>query len=239
MTCAAVALTVALTGCSGGTEAGPAPSASAADPAVLSALRHAAKATDRAGSARFEGSSKTGDSTGVRSGALDWSHSPTTGRLTVTGSGAGQTRCLRKAVYQRVTDTVAASLGGKHWLKYSYAAVGDGTQLLSAAEPAGPVRELIASGDVRRMGSQRVRGVRTTHYLGTTDTERIELWIDSHGLVVKSVREDDGSAGSTTATAYYSHYGTPVTVKAPAAADTLDYTALLGARSASPTASPR
>jgi hypothetical protein len=234
--CAAVALvTTALAGCGGGgTDAGPAPSASSADPSALSALRKAAKATEKAGSARFDGTSTTGGSTSIRQGALDWARNPTTGRLVVTGSGAGQTRCLKKAVYQQVTDTVAASLGGKHWLKYSYAAVANGTQLLSAAEPAGPVKELVSSGDVRTADSGTVRGVRTTHYLGTTDTERIDVWIDKHGLVIKSIRQDDGSAGSTTTTAYYSHYGTNVAVKAPPAADTVDYTALLNAQSASP-----
>lgn len=235
-TCVAVALvTTALAGCSAGTDAGPAPGASS-DSGALNALRKAAKATEKAGSARFDGSSITGASTSTREGVLDWAHTPTTGRLVVTGSGtgAGQTLCLKKAVYQRVSDTVAASLGGKHWLKYGAAALGSAAQTLIAVEPAKPVKELLASGDVRKVRSQTVRGVRTTHYLGTTDTERIELWIDKHARVVKAIRQDDGSAGSTTTTAYYSGYGATVVVKAPPASDTVDYTALLGAQSVSP-----
>jgi hypothetical protein len=236
-TCAAVALvTTVLAGCSGGT-ASPGASATSTDPQVLSALRKAATATEKAGSAQVDGTSKTGTSSSARHGVLDWSRTPTSGRLTVTGTGAGETRSLRKAAYVRVSDSVAASMGGRHWLKYGAAAAGTLAGQLGASDPAEPVKELIASGDVRKVGTEQVRGVKTTHYLGTTASQRIELWIDKRGLVIKSLQKDDGSAGSTTTTAYYAHYGTRVVVKAPPAADTVDYTALLKAQSASPSAS--
>jgi hypothetical protein len=228
---AVLAVLACLAGCGGG-GTGVAPSAVASsDPRTLSALRGAARATAQAGSARFTGTARTGTTTSTRKGALDWSRSTVTGRLVVTGSGAGQTRCLRAAVYQRVTDAVAASLGGKHWLKYDRSTLGSAVGQFTAVQPAGPVRELVASGDVREVGTQRVRGVRTTHYLGTTSAERIDLWIDKHGLVIKAVRADDGSAGTTTTTSYYSGYGTKVRVRAPAPSDTVDYTALLKSQS--------
>jgi hypothetical protein len=236
--CVVVALSVAvLAGCSGGTGASPTASPSS-DPQTLSALRKAVTATEKAGSARFEGTATTGTTTSTRKGALDWSHDPATGTLVVTGSGAAQTRCLRKAVYLRVNDAVAASLGGKHWLKYDRSALASAIQQLTATEPAKPVRELVASGDVREVGPQTVHGVRTTHYLGTTSAERIDLWIDKDGLLVKAVREDDRSAGTTTTTSYYTGYGAKVTVKAPPSSDTVDYTALLNAQSPSPSGTP-
>jgi hypothetical protein len=137
-----------------------------------------------------------------------------------------------------VNDTVAASLGGKHWLKYDRSALASAIQQLTATEPAQPVRELVASGDVREVGPQTVHGVRTTHYLGTTSAERIDLWIDKHGLLVKAVRQDDGSAGTTTTTSSYTDYGAKVAVKAPPSSDTVDYTALLKAQSPGPSGTP-
>ncbi|WP_405724174.1 hypothetical protein OG607_17930 [Streptomyces sp. NBC_01537] len=238
--CVVVALSVSvLAGCSSGGGTGASPAAgSSSDTQALSALRKAVKATEKAGSARLEGTATTGTTTSTGKGALDWSQDAVTGTLVVSGSGAAQTRCLRTAVYLRVNDAVAASLGGKHWLKYDRSALASAIQQLTANEPAKPLRELVASGDVREVGPQTVHGVRTTHYLGTTDTERIELWIDKDGLVIKAVRQDDGSAGTTTTTWYYTGYGAKVAVKAPPSADTVDYTALLNRQSVSPSGTP-
>lgn len=125
------------------------------------------------------------------------------------------------------------------------------------ANPTRSVQMIIGSGDVKAVGSESVRGVRATHYQGTVDvsklvgsqsgldpataervraqlkeegvtTDRIDVWVDGHGLLVKKSERATMSSGSITSTAYYSDYGVPVSVTAPPAAQTMDITQMMG-----------
>ncbi|MFB7780630.1 hypothetical protein [Streptomyces bauhiniae] len=98
--------------------------------------------------------------------------------------------------------------------------------------PNQSVKMLLASGDVRRAGTERLQGVETTHYyrgrvrvadLAARDsglsarelaglkrqldqagvrTETVDLWIDRRNLLVKKVERADTAQGSLVSTAY-------------------------------------
>lgn len=122
--------------------------------------------------------------------------------------------------------------------------------------PTRSVQMLIGSGDVKAVGSETVRGVATTHYSGLVDvaklvgsqsgldaatakavkaqlqsqgvtSDRVDVWVDGHGLLVKKVEKAAMSTGSFTSTAYYTDYGVNVTVAAPPAAETMDISQLM------------
>jgi hypothetical protein len=94
------------------------------------------------------------------------------------------------------------------------------------------VKLLLAGGDVRQVGTETVRGERTTRYRGTAraadgTTQTVDLWIDGDGLLVKKTEKGEGEAGAVTQTAYYDDYGVRVSVQPPPAADTRDFRELI------------
>jgi hypothetical protein len=122
--------------------------------------------------------------------------------------------------------------------------------------PNQSVKLLLASGDVKKVGAESVRGQQTTHYSGTVNvadlasknsnltasqldslkkqltaagvsTEQVDIWINAQDLLVKKVEKGQMSSGQYTQTAYYSDYGVKVNATVPPASDTEDFTALL------------
>ncbi|MFF8591446.1 hypothetical protein ACF061_08325 [Streptomyces sp. NPDC015220] len=119
------------------------------------------------------------------------------------------------------------------------------------------VRMLLASGDVKRAGEEQVSGQHTTHYTGTVriadfadkanhdlsaaqlsslkkqlsqqgiTTETVDIWINDQNLLVKKVEKADTANGPMTNTTYFRDYGAKVSVTAPPANDTQDFTKLL------------
>ena len=71
----------------------------------------------------------------------------------------------------------AKESGGKHWIRYGYEdlaglAGGSGAYLQNQMQNSTPnqsVKLLLASGDVKKAGEEKVRGVATTHYSGTVN----------------------------------------------------------------------
>lgn len=124
--------------------------------------------------------------------------------------------------------------------------------------PARSLDLLLAGGKVKKVGSEQVKGTRTDHYSGTLQvselarmqsknlskkqldqisqelkkqgltTEKVDLWIDSRHLLVKKQERANGKNGKLNSSVFYSDYGTDVTVKAPAASDTLGFDDALG-----------
>ncbi|MFF4900189.1 hypothetical protein [Streptomyces sp. NPDC001068] len=239
--------------------------------AVLAALRSAERSTQRARSVRVRSTTALGSlmSTSAE-GALGWSDG-LTGTLTITYTGGStadlmrrldstslETRYLHDAYYARVGPAFARRLGGRHWIRYPYdylATLGGGTgammtDLMRNTTPGRPVRLLLASGDVRRTGQERVLGVRTAHYSGTVGvsdldgerelreqltqagagTETVDIWVDDHDLLVKKVEKAVTANGAMTQTTYYSGYGVRVTAERPPAGDNRDFGTLLKQR---------
>ncbi|EPH39877.1 hypothetical protein ABT390_17400 [Streptomyces aurantiacus] len=243
----------------------------------ISALRAIQSTTDKADSAKVESETTMGSVMSMKAeGALGWADG-LTGNMTITYTGgqmaetmrrAGSTsmeaRYLPEAYYAKMGEQFAAQAGGKHWVKYAYDDLekiggGSGAYMKDAMQNSTPqqsVKMLLASGDVKRVGEEKVRGVNTTHYSGTVDvaelaergsglsesqladmksqleqagitTETIDIWVDDEDLLVKKTERGQMKTGTLSATAYYSDYGTEVSAEEPPAGDTADFKDLM------------
>ncbi|MFF4214561.1 hypothetical protein ACFYZE_35565 [Streptomyces sp. NPDC001796] len=175
-----------------------------------------------------------------------------------------QVKIRSDAMYMKVPAQKVASTGGKHWLKEPLAllaAQGDAgkaeTDQMKRSNPAMDVRMLMASGDLRKVGRETVRGVTTTHYTGTLDTakliaskegltpddvkflkkqlaaqgvaeDHIDLWVNSENLPVEMQEQTQTSTAKITSTTYLSHYGVAVDLSVPAASDTFTLHSVVG-----------
>lgn len=94
------------------------------------------------------------------------------------GSGTMEARYFKDGYAADMGEAMAQQTGGKRWISYSYddlekmagasgAALKD--QMQNSTPPEQGVKSLLASGDVKKVGKEDVRGVSTTHYAGTVD----------------------------------------------------------------------
>jgi hypothetical protein len=188
-----------------------------------------------------------------------------------TGSTSMQARYLSDAYYAKMGEAFAGQTGGKHWIKYAYddlakIAGGSGAFLKDQMQNSSPnqsVKLLLASGDVKKVGDETVRGEKTTHYAGTVNvsdlaaksshltasqladlkkqftqagitTEDVDIWVNGKDLLVKAVSKGELSSGTMSSTTYYSDYGVKVAAVAPPAGDTTDFKDLLKTQGLTP-----
>ncbi|MGC4949319.1 hypothetical protein ACLQ2N_24395 [Streptomyces sp. DT224] len=244
----------------------------------IAALVAVQKKTGQAHSARIDGTTTMGSAMSAKQqGAIDWSDG-ITGTLKITSTGGAmadsmkqlgsdgsmEARYLKDGYVVDMGDAMARQTGGKRWISYSY---DDMAKLSGAAgaamkdqmqnsTPEQGVKSLLASGDVKKVGQEDVRGVRATHYSGTVDvaeltaknssldadeiaqlkeqlatsgitTEKIDIWVDENDLLVKKTERGEMQTGELNSTVYYSDYGVKVSVEAPPAAQTVDFTELM------------
>ncbi|WP_329301204.1 hypothetical protein OG410_24810 [Streptomyces sp. NBC_00659] len=250
----------------------------------IAALRSAEKSTDGADSARVESTTTMGTLMSMKSGGvMAWSDG-ITGDLTITytggtmaetmrrmGTDSMEARYLSDAYYANMGDAFAAQAGGKHWIRYGYddlAKFGGGSGALlkdqmQNSSPNQSVKLLLASGDVKKVGEETVRGKRAMHYAGTVDvsdlaartshltagqlsdmkkqftqagitTEDVDIWVDTEDLLVKAVTKAATASGTMSSTAYYSDYGVKVSAVAPPAGDTEDFKDILAKQGMTP-----
>ncbi|MET8946330.1 hypothetical protein ABZX30_22790 [Streptomyces sp. NPDC004542] len=243
----------------------------------IAALRSAEKSTDKADSAKVRSSTTMGDTMSMTAdGALSWGDGMR-GNLTIeytggqmadamrkAGSTSMEARYLPDAYYAKMSEKFAQQFGGKHWIKYAYddlakIAGGSGAYLKDQMQNTTPnqsVKLLLASGDVKKVGEEKVAGVQTTHYSGTVNvadlagkssnlsagqladlkkqlsqagvtTDTVDIWIDDQNLLVKKVEKADMATGRMTSTAYYTDYGVKVSAEEPPAGDTKDFKDLM------------
>jgi hypothetical protein len=243
----------------------------------IAALRSVEKSTEKADSAKVESTTTMGTMMSMEAdGALGWADG-LTGTLTITytggtmadqmrqlGTTSMEARYLPDAYYAKMGDKFAEQSGGKHWIKYAYddladLAGGSGAYLKDQMQNTTPnqsVKLLLASGDVKKVGEEKVRGENTTHYSGTVDvadlagkssslsedqladlkrqlqqagvtTETVDIWVNDEDLLVKKVEEGELATGSMSSTAYYSDYGVDVSTEEPSASDTADFKDLM------------
>ncbi|MFF4798067.1 hypothetical protein ACFY1U_06600 [Streptomyces sp. NPDC001351] len=280
LTIAAVTALSGVAACSSSDSSGKGEGASgkgATHVSLIAALRTAERSTDGADSAKVESTTTMGSLMSMTGdGALGWADG-LTGNMTITYTGGtiadtmrrlGTTsmaaRYLPDAFYAKMGDTFAGQAGGKHWIRYGYADLAklggsSGAYLKDQMQNTTPnqsVKLLLASGDVRKVGTEKVRGVDTTHYSGTVDvadlarknsnltasqlaglkkqltqagvsTESVDIWVNGQNLLVKKVEKGRMSAGEYTQTAYYSDYGVKVSATEPPASDTEDFKQLI------------
>ncbi|MEU3826172.1 hypothetical protein GT045_10395 [Streptomyces sp. SID486] len=276
-----IAVVAALTGVAacGTTDADKAAGKTAIHVSPIAALRSAEKSTDSAESAKVRSTTSVGDLMAMTAnGALTWENG-LKGNLTITYTGGKMAEAMKKAgtqsmearylpdaYYAHMGDTFAQQAGGKHWLKYSYddlAKLGGASgsymkDQIQNATPNQSVKMLLASGDVKKVGEEKISGVDTTHYSGTVNvadlasktsnlsadqlsalkkqlsqagvtTDTVDLWINDQNLLVKKTEKADTANGAMTNTTVYTDYGVKVSAEAPPAADTRDFGDLMKA----------
>lgn len=259
----------------GGKKSGDTAQEQASSP--LAALKKASQRTDQQHSAKVEGTTKMGASNSTMNGEMDWADGMRA-NMTITQNGgaaassplAGKpmpARYTPDAMFMNLGDQFAAQAGGgKHWVKYDYDVLAQkagpsGAFLkdqMQNTDPARSVQLLIATGKVKSVGSEDVKGTKATHYTGTVkvselakmqskdlsesdltalqkqleqsgmETETIDLWIDGDDLLVKKREQADSNNGGYDSTVYYSDYGTEVTVDEPASSDTVSFEDISG-----------
>jgi hypothetical protein len=277
LTAAVVLALSATAACTSSGGSGPdEPSRTATVPArVTAALRSAERSTDRAESARVRSTTTMGAELSMTAdGVLGWSGG-TTGTVTITytsgttaelmrrlGTTSMEARYLPDAYYARMGEKFARQAGGRHWIRYGYDDLADlggsGAELknqMRSTTPNQSVKLLLASGDVRELGEEKVRGENTTHYAGTVrvadlaggelrqqlteagvGSESVDIWVNDRDLLVKKIERGRTANGAYTQTAYYSDYGVRVLAARPPAGDTEDFRQLLKKQGLSPDA---
>ncbi|WP_432107459.1 hypothetical protein [Streptomyces sp. AA1529] len=207
---------------------------------ALAALKKASTATDNQNSAKVEGvNNQTVQGKSMKTqmeGAFDWSGGGMKGEADLTMGGAGnqsaKARYLPDAMYVR---PASGAPGGKPWMKYDYDVLAkkggaSGAMLKDQMQnnnPARSVQLVLASGKVKALGTETVRGKKATRYSGTIsvneltrmqskdlsekdldalekqfkqqglEKEKIELWIDEDDLLVKKHETAKNADGST------------------------------------------
>ncbi|TRV76986.1 LppX_LprAFG lipoprotein [Streptomyces sp. 130] len=244
----------------------------------IAALVAVQKKTGQAQSARVEGETTMGSTMSMKqTGVMDWSDGITgTMKITYTGgtmadtlkqaggSGTMEARYFKDGYAADMGEALAQQTGGKRWINYSYddlaeMAGASGEVMKDQMQNSTPqqgVKSLLASGDVKKVGQEDVRGVSTTHYSGTVDvaeltaksgnldadevaalkkqladagitTETIDIWVDENDLLVKKTERGEMKTGELNSTVFYSDYGTKVSVERPPAAETVDFAEML------------
>ncbi|MGW1226538.1 hypothetical protein [Streptomyces sp. NPDC001515] len=245
---------------------------------TIAALLDVQKKTGSASSARVEGTTVMGSTMSMKqTGSLDWSDGITgTMQITYTagtmadtlkqagGSGTMEARYFKNGYAADMGPVLARQTGGKRWISYSYddlARAGGASgaamkEQMQNTTPEQGVKSLLASGDVKEVGKEQVRGVDTTHYSGTVDvaeltaktskldadqvealkkqlndagitTEKIDIWVDENDLLVKKTERGRMKTGELNSTVFYSDYGVKVSAERPPASQTIGFADLL------------
>ncbi|MFQ6855577.1 hypothetical protein AAIB46_32565 [Streptomyces sp. 35M1] len=278
---AAAAALTSMAACSGSDSAGGSGKGKAdavAKASPVAALKQVQQKTGGARSAKVEGTTEMGSTMSMKqSGVIGWADG-LSGAITVTYTGGTMGEALKKAggdgsvearyfkdeYYANAGAGMAANTGGKNWIRYSYkdlaalgGASGDVMQdQIQNSTPEEGVKALLASGDVKKVGQEDVRGVSATHYSGTVDvaeltaknssldakqlaafkeqlalagvtTQTVDIWVDENDLLVKKTERAEMKTGTLNSTLFYSDYGTEVPSEKPEASDTVDFKELL------------
>ena len=147
-------------------------------------------------------------------------------------------------------------LAGKKWLRLDPQMFGGGGEI-GQSDPSGSLDALRgAKGDVKRVGTEKVRGTRTTHYRVTLDAEQAvdsapaeqrdevrnsvgalgsrtipaDVWVDGKGRLRKVRLRVAASSSNTKGTVAFEYFdlGANVNVEAPPASEVVDFQELLG-----------
>nr|MDT0660946.1 hypothetical protein [Micromonospora sp. DSM 115978] len=182
---------------------------------------------------------------------------PVKAEMTTTDADGTATtiRMIGAVIYVEIPESERATADGKRWMKLDLSATAaqagvDYTDQLDEVDPVRQVKTLLAMDGTTVVGEETVNGVRTVHYtntsplatyLGQLDAEAraaaekglaeqditevtIDLWVDEQyqprrATVLMGTVSD--------LTIDYTDYGKPVTVEAPAAAETTDLAEML------------
>jgi hypothetical protein len=239
---------------------------------VLDPVAEAANTTAAAGTAEFGISGNVtaaGRSMAISgNGAIDMKSQRMRMSMSfpVPGFGSMKTDALfdGTAFYMHLPDALAQRIPlGKSWMKIDLAALAkksgvDLGQLSqpSQSNPADMLQALKAVGSSRKVGTENIGGVATTHYQARVDPKQaldripdkqgagalkqmlgmsgvssipIDVWVDRAGRVRRESVKLSAAGTSMDMTISFTRFGVPVDTTPPAADQVLDAGALLGA----------
>jgi hypothetical protein len=178
------------------------------------------------------------------------------------GAGEMETVFLDRVLYMRFPPALAKGIpGGKAWVKLDLDRFGKKTgidfgalQSASGNDPSGQLDQLRGAGDVKRLGTEKVRGTDTTHYKATVDLRKaaenapasqreavrrsidkvielsgqrtmpMEVWLDKQGRARRTKITQKVEGRSLTYSMDLYDFGTREALKAPPASETKDLT---------------
>ncbi|MFD4556222.1 DUF1396 domain-containing protein [Streptomyces sp. NPDC058469] len=147
------------------------------DMAPAAAVAKAAKKTEDITSLRYRMAGEM-PGEGTIEGEAAMSTKPQALSMRMSSAKSGDTvelRVVGKALYMNGGAEAAKEMGGKSWLKLDTSALGGAASDLSAnsmsaaeaeKNPASEAASLTGAKDVKKVGTETVDGVRTTHYAG-------------------------------------------------------------------------
>jgi hypothetical protein len=120
-------------------------------------------------------------------------------KMTAAKAGDGQVeiRLVDKAMYINGGAEAAKEMDGKSWIKLDMSALGADSELntgdLGAGQadqnPASEATFLTGSKDVKKVGTETVDGVKTTHYKGTVTVDDLEASLRGEDKAVRERRQ--------------------------------------------------
>jgi len=237
----------------------------------LARIRKSGDELAKAGGAKFRGTTSSGGgsngSTVTFDGSLDFKsraaeYSVDAAAIGLQGTGKVRTLVAGGVLYLSldavggVDPSSSPDLAGKKWLKLDPKVFGGGGQI-GQSDPNGSLDALRGvKGNVKRVGTEKVRGTNTTRYRVTIDADQAvnsapeaqrdevrnsigtlgsktipaDVWIDGKGRLRK-VRLHVAASTTTTkgsVTFEYFALGAQVNVEAPPANEVVDFQELLG-----------
>jgi hypothetical protein len=238
---------------------------------VLDPVAEAANATTAAGTAEFglaghvTAAGRTIPING--SGAIDMRSQRMRMSMSfpIPGVGPMQTDALfdGSTLYMHLPEALAQRIPlGKSWMKIDVAALAKSNgiapgQLTAPTQgnPADFLKALKAVGSSRKLGTENIGGVATTHYRATIDPKKaldqipdkqsadalkqvlgssglgsipIDAWVDRAGRVRRESMKFDAAGTSMDMTVSFTRFGVPVDITPPPADQVLDAGKLLG-----------
>jgi hypothetical protein len=225
----------------------------------------------KAGGAKFRGTTSSGSGanggTVTFDGSLDFKtrageYSVDAAAIGLQGTGkvhtvvAGGVLYLSLDALQGVDPSSSPDLAGKKWLKLDPKVFGGGGQI-GQSDPNGSLDALRGvKGGVKRVGSEKVRGTRTTRYRVSIDADQAvnnapedqrdevrntvgalgsktipaDVWVDAKGRLRKVRLHVAASSTTTKGSVSFEYFdlGTQVNVEAPSANEVVDFQDLLG-----------
>ncbi|MFE9173116.1 DUF1396 domain-containing protein [Streptomyces kebangsaanensis] len=110
--------------------------------------------------------------------------------------GSAEIRLVDKAMYIGGSAEMAKEMDGKSWMKFDLSTLGEGNELneLGAASQAeqNPATEstfLTGAKDVKKVGTEKIDGVETTHYSGTVTLADLRASLKEKGAEVQERSE--------------------------------------------------
>jgi len=118
-------------------------------------------------------------------------------KMTAPKEGSAEIRLVDKAMYIGGNAEMSKEMDGKSWIKFDMSALGAGKGMdagqLGAGQadknPASDSTFLTGSKDVKKVGTETVEGVKTTHYKGTVTVADLKASLKGENKTVREQRE--------------------------------------------------